>query len=381
LLATRITHQPLSGALCFIYEESESLKPGQSLDHLWRIIAVVVSLCFGQHGLSSLQFSTNSAANAPLESSLATNQVNNGSSGQTSSSGITSWGRSQVGWLRFRSQGNTAAQSPIGSWGGQANTRAVGAWDDYVTVNAGIPLAGQPGRLTATIVIEGTLGLSGGDAYAGGPLANQAGTYFYIQAKWDGANGVYGASNSFVGGSQLRYVSGGGTAVTAWNGNLIGPGTWQVTFPITFGQQGSIAVNSYTLADARAVVYGPGDGLRLSESVRDFKGGIRWAGITEIRTTNGTLVTNFTVSAMSGFDYVAGVNPAPPQIDQINRVSQNISLQWTDSLARAYTVETTFVLPSANWTPVPGMTWPITTNWATFPAPSSSNAFFRVRAH
>ena len=109
-------------------------------------------------------------------------------------------------------------------------------WEDTLTVAAGPELAGQPGQLTATIVIDGSLGLGGGDPYAGTGLQNGAGSYFYIEAKMNGVSGKYAGSSNFVGGTQLRYVSGGGTASSAYFGNLIGPGTWQVTFPITFGQ-------------------------------------------------------------------------------------------------------------------------------------------------
>lgn len=328
----------------------------------------------------NLSFTTNSAASAPLEKNLSTNRTSLGSSGQWATANATCWGRTEVGWLRFSAVGDAAAQSPIGSASEQGKGRSLASWFDYVTVNAGAGLAGQPGQLTAKIVIDGSITLGGGDQYAGTGLANQAGTYFSIEAKWNSVSGTYGGGSEFNGGSQLRYVLGGGMATTAWNGNLIGPGEWLVTFPITFGQLGSVYVTSQTIADARAVVYGPANGTLTGQSVGDFSRGIRWAGITEVRTTNGTFVTNFTVSASSGFDYVAGVSLAPPQINQTSLGTQGFTLQWTDSIPRSYTVETTPTLPAASWIPVPGMTWPINTNTATIAIQLGSNAFFRVRA-
>lgn len=293
----------------------------------------------------------------------------------------TAWGRAQTGWLRFQAQGDATAQSPIGSWSGQARAVSQAYWEEQVTVNAP-GLAGQPGLLTATIVINGALGLSGGDPYAGGPFANQSGAYFFIQAKWNGQDATFGESSAFSGGMQLRYVSGGGTATTAWNGNLIGPGVWQVTFPITFGQAGLLYVTTKTESDARAVVYGPGDGLRETQAIGDFSGGVRWAGITQVRMTNGTVVGNYTVTSPSGFDYGGGVaTAAPPSVTQIAPAGGGVQVQWTDEIPRFYTVETTPVLPATSWNPVPGMTWPITNRTATIGVDLGTNAFFRVRAH
>ena len=128
------------------------------------------------------------------------------------------------------------------------------------------------------------------------------------------------------------------------------------------------------------MVYSAADGLREGQSTSDFSNGVRWAGITEVSTTNGTVVADYTVSATSGFDYATGVAPAPPHFTQINLVPQGVALQWADSLSRPYTVETTEALPSTNWIPSPGLTWPITTNAITLPLQSGTNAFFRLRA-
>jgi hypothetical protein len=322
--------------------------------------------------------SMTSSANLPLEGICTTNASSLGSSGQSGSSSGTAWGRAEVGWLRLKALGSAVAQSPAGSWATDGPATAEAYWEDTLAVAAGPGLAGQPGELTATIVIDGSQGLSGGDPYAGTGLANGAGSYFFVQAKMNGVTGTYGGSNNFVGGTQLHYVSGGGTASSANSGNLIGPGTWRVTFPITFGQPGSLFISSKARADARAVVYSAADGLREGQCTSDFSNGVRWAGIAEVRATNGTVVTNYTVSATSGFDYAAGVSPGTPYFTRIDLVPQGVTLQWADSMVRPYTVETTGALPSTNWIPVPGLTWPITTNTITLPLQSGTNAFFRL---
>lgn len=323
---------------------------------------------------------TSSSTNAPVEDSHTNSAVSNGASGQRSDATGTSWARSEAGWLRFRSDGATSAQSPIGSWGGQGNATAEAYWEDSLTVNGGPAIQGQAGEMTATLVIDGSLGLGGGDPYAGTGLANGAGSYFFIQAKMNGTSGKYGANQDFVGGTQLHYVSGGGTAATAFNGNLIGPGVWQVTFPFVFGQQANLYVFSRATTDARAVVYSAAEGLRQGQSTCDFRGGVRWAGITQVRVTSGPVVSEYAITSASGFDYGAGVSASPFALTQFAVSPGGVSVAWTDSAMRSYTVEKSTALTAGSWVPVPGVVWPITANSIILPAQAEPSAFFRIRA-
>jgi hypothetical protein len=323
---------------------------------------------------------TSSATNAPVEDSYTKSVYGDRSSGRWADSTGTVWARSQTGWLRLSSDGTSAAQSNIGSWGGQGYAVSQAYWEDRLTVNGGPAVQGLAGEMTVTLVIDGSLALGGGDPYAGTAFANQAGAYFFIQTAMNGTNGKYGANQNFQGGIQLRYVSGGGTATTAYNGNLIGPGVWQVKFPFVFGQQALLYIFSRATADARAVVYGPADGLRNSQATCDFRSGVRWAGITEIRVTNGAVVPDYTVTATSNFDYAAGIAASPFTLTQFDVAPGGVTLSWTDSAMRSYTIERSLTLTPGSWEPVEGVTWPITANSIVLPAQSGPRAFFRVRA-
>ncbi len=249
-----------------------------------------------------------------------------------------------------------------------------------MTVNAGPSLHGQPGEMTATLVIDGSLGLAGGDSYAGGPLKNDAGSYFTIEARMNGVVGKYGSNLNFQGGSQLRYVTGGGTQVSAYTGNLIGPGTWQIKFSFVFGQPASLRINGKAISDARAVVYSAADGLKHVESTSDFRGGIRWAGISEVRQSNGSVVPTYTVTAGSNFNYAAGISAGVFGITGFSVSPAGILITWTDSAIRSYTVEKSTSMTAGSWSPVPGIVWPVTGNSILLPAQTEPRAFFRLRA-
>ncbi len=293
---------------------------------------------------------------------------------------VTASGHAEVGLLKLKATGQSVAQTSAGSWNAIEPTTAYAQWQDSLTVDAGQTWTGQSGQLIAKIVIDGSLALGDGDPYAGTGLANQAGSYFFISATWNGVKGTYGGTNTFEGGSALRFVSGGATATTAYQGNLIGPGEWQVTFPITFGQQGTLNFTAETIADARSVVYSSADGLRQGSSTGDFSSGVKWAGILVVRTANGTNVPQFSVSSTSGFNYLGGIPTEAPSFTQILDSPAGLILKWTDSVLRSYTVETRASLTTGNWAPAAGVVWPVTTNAVTLPAQTASSAFFRLKA-
>jgi hypothetical protein len=323
---------------------------------------------------------TSSLTNQSVQDSESRSDFTDGASGQRSDVSGASWARSEVGWLRLNAEGTASARSPIGSWSGQGKAESVAYWDDTITVNGGAALQGQAGEMTATLVIDGALGLGGGDPYAGGPLANSAGSFFFVQAKMNSVAGKYGANLNFEGGSKLQYVSGGGTAVSAYNGNLIGPGVWQVTFSFVFGQQASFYLSGKVISDARAVVYSAADGLKQVQSTSDFRGGIRWAGINQVRVANGGAVPAYTVTSSSNFDYAAGASASPFGITAFSVSPAGILLSWTDSAMRSYTVEKSTSLAAGSWTPVSGVSWPITGNSILLPPQAEPRAFFRLRA-
>lgn len=323
---------------------------------------------------------TNSPANLPVQDSESQSAFADGSSGQRADFSGESWARSEPGWLRLNTVGTASARSPVGSWSGQGKAESLAYWDDTITVNAGPALHGQAGEMTATLVIDGALGLGGGDVYAGGPYANQAGSYFFIQARLNSIAGKYGANLNFEGGSKLRYVTGGGTEITAYNGNQIGPGTWQVTFSFVFGQQANLFVSGKTISDARAVVYNAADGLKESESTADFRGGIRWAGITQVRAVSGGVVPSYTITSNSNFNYAAGVSASPFEITAFSVSPAGILISWTDSAMRSYTVEKSSSLAAGSWIPVPGVTWPVTGNSILLPSQTEPRMFFRLKA-
>lgn len=355
----------------------------------WIIVcSCLLAVTPSAHGITSVTLSaltrdggtTSSTTNLPVEDSFTQSATGLGASGQRSDVTGTAWARSEIGWLRLNTDGTAATQSPIGSWSGQGKAEARSYWEDRLTVNGGPSLQGQAGEMTATIVIDGSLGLEGGDPNAGTAFANGSVSYFFIQAVMNGVSAKYGANQNFTGGIQLRYVTGGGTAISAYNGNQIGPGTWQVRFPFVFGQQALLYINSQANSNAIAVVYSAADGLRQTASTCDFRGGVRWAGITEVRVANGPVVNEYTINATSGFDYGAGLSASPFGLTQFAVSPTGIAMAWTDSAMRSYTIEKSTTMSPGSWVPVSGVTWPITANSIALPAQSEPRAFFRVRA-
>jgi hypothetical protein len=309
-----------------------------------------------------------SAINEPVENSYTYSRFGDRQSGRWADEIGAAWGRSPAGWLRLKSDGSCTAQSNIGSWGGQGSATAETYWQDVLTVNGGPAVHGMAGEMTVTLVIDGSLALGGGDPYAGTPFANGSSAYFFIQTAMNGYNGKYGENQNFQGGIQMDYVEGGGTETKAYNGNFIGPGTWQVKFSFSFGQQSQLFILSKASVAANAVVYSAADGVRFSQASSDFRAGVRWAGITEIRVANGAVVPDCTITSTSGFYYLAGIQASPFALTQFDIAPGGVTLSWTDSAMRSYTVEMSTSLNPGIWSTVPDVTWPITANTIVLPA-------------
>jgi hypothetical protein len=332
---------------------------------------------YGQTPTNSLDCGTVlSAINAPVENSCATSDYYPFQD-RWSANATIAWGRSEVGRLKVQAVGTTSAASPSsGSWGGAADTTAETQWTDSLTVNAA-GLAGQLGEMTVHLALNGDITLSGGDPYAGTGLASGANSKFALQTQMTGS---LGASTNFNGGAELRYVSGGGTQVFAYNGVLLSPGTVTLKLPFHFGNSSQLLMRFQAIANGRVSVYGPADGVRTSVASSDFTNGVTWAGITEVRGPGGLLVTNFTVTSTSGFDYHLGAFPNELRITNVWVVPAGLALTWSDNQARSYTVETRPSLTAGTWATASGVSWPIATNTVTLPGPLTTNAFFRIKA-
>jgi hypothetical protein len=89
--------------------------------------------------------------------------------------------------------------------------------------------------------------------------------------------------------------------------------------------------------------------------------------------------TTFPFSGTFNCLMVLEIAPDAPVITRIQVVPQGLRLDWTDLGPQQYTVETTDSLSGGSWTPVSGVTWPITAHTVVVPLPAASPAFYRVK--
>jgi hypothetical protein len=66
----------------------------------------------------------------------------------------------------------------------------------------------------------------------------------------------------------------------------------------------------------------------------------------------------------------------------IHSLGDNLIFDWNNLLnpAYTYTLESAYSLPAAQWTPLPGATWPMQTNHWVIPKATDTPPFYRVRA-
>ena len=246
-------------------------------------------------------------------------------------------------------------------------------WTDNFTVNADPALLGKLGEMTVKLRISG-------DLMTGGTYPGENAYLRVFLRIYDS----YGADTRFQGGTMYKVDNDGIRQVFSVDGALIGPGLWQETFQFHFGRAAYLTAWVEVHADARSVAHYAIDGYSYGEAncyfgehTNDF--GLVWEGVSDVRLTNGSPVTGFTITSDSGFDYLLGAITNPPVITRIQVLRQALELECTDLGPRSYTVETSSTLSPGNWAPVQGVAWPIHTNTVILPLPPQSPAFFRIR--
>jgi hypothetical protein len=121
-------------------------------------------------------------------------------------------------------------------------------------------------------------------------------------------------------------------------------------------------------------------------------GGLTGSG-TRVRHARGRLlagrysislscrVEGTTFPFSGSFNSVVALELAPdvPAIVRTQILPQGMEFKWTDLGAKQYTVETSNSLLGDNWTPVSGMTWPVSNSVVVLPVPTTFPAFYRVK--
>jgi hypothetical protein len=213
-------------------------------------------------------------------------------SGSASASYTVEFGR-----IRLNAESAVTAPVPVdySSVNIDSGATANAGWTDQITFAA-------PGRAGTTGYYRPQLGVTGVfDGQAGGvddPFVSMATSAFVVSV---------GVSTPLPGRTQQRF---GGCQAIASSGNcdVYGDplGSWLLDpVPFVFGTLFTLDVTASASAGGRSV---EGGAFRASADLGDT---IEWLGIAEVTDANGAPITGYTLSAVSGFDYAAGVVPEP----------------------------------------------------------------------
>ena len=350
----------------------------------WAVLIPATGRCYTEVYLSSwelgllgkeskVQTFRSFPADSPMEAAWSTG-TNGGNSFGWMQAESRIFGRAEVGKLRLYAYELALAQANF-AFGvpSQAGGMSRTTWTDNFTVNSGSAPVGTLATMTVNLRI-------GGDLMVGGRYYGENSYYRIFVRVYDS----YGADTRFAGGMMYQNPVSGITEVLPMDGVMIAPGVWPVSFQVHLGRTTYITAWVEVNAVAKTEAWSPTDGLMYGEARSNFGDGsnhfgLVWEGVTDVRLTNGSPVTNFVSKSESGFDYVVGAIADPPVITRIQALNSGLALEWTDLGARSYTIETAESVVGGAWAPVAGVAWPIHVNTVVLPTPARSPAFFRVK--
>lgn len=204
---------------------------------------------------------------------------------------------SQGGAVRAYAGASAAVATLVGGiLNGQSSAGSTASLDDAFLIAAGGVAPGTFGTITYSIILSGTTG-------GGGSSNNGAwsGSTF-----WRGSvvlNGI-----SFV-REQSYFEDSGGQVVLSGTGSF---GVYTLTAAVTIGSNASVTLRAEAEASTAATTNGVGAGNASSVFTSNLGSTLRWGGISELRLSDGTVVTNFSaLSADTGFDYRYAAVPEP----------------------------------------------------------------------
>ncbi|MBL8488566.1 MAG: PEP-CTERM sorting domain-containing protein [Rhodocyclaceae bacterium] len=183
-----------------------------------------------------------------------------------------------------------------------ARSTATAAWFDYLTIRPDTPVANQTGHLTARMNVSGTA--SGG----AGPGADYA-----VGVRLRGS----GMARDFArcGGWSYCIVQsvnhGLGAAAPVDIDTM--PDVVLLDIPIVFSGGKATVLLDFGIdlyATAGATTFATGNPTSAA-SAADFMHTFAWGGITGVTLADGSALTGFTHSSVSGFDYLAVPVPEP----------------------------------------------------------------------
>jgi len=320
-------------------------------------------------GLSNANRALNATSNGypTLEFTCETNTTGTTWFGATHGE-TTAFGGAEVGRLRVSAV--SKSDSTLFENDGApcvSQCTAYSDWIDNFTISSSTQPLGQLGEMTVLVFISGGMTLQ--CSYPGSTV------YFRVSVHIQDS---YGANTNFAGGTETTIALNGTTQTLPMDGALIGPGLWPVRCNFHFGRPIAVTAWAEVTADARASATNVNQGTVSGYSSSDFSHSVIWAGITNVNVA-GVPVANFTNTSDSGYNYVLGTITNAPVITRIQSLPQGLALDWTDLGPRSYTIETSPTLSPENWSPAPGVAWPIHTNTALLPLPAQSPAFFRIK--
>jgi hypothetical protein len=320
-------------------------------------------------GLSTANQALNITSNGYpiLQFTLVTNTTGTTWFGTTHGE-TTAFGGAEVGRLRVSAV--SKSDSALFENDGAAcvsQARAYSYWNDNFTIGSSSQPLGQLGEMTVLVFISGDMTLQ-----CNYP---QSSVYFRVSVR---VNDSYNADTNFAGGTRTEIALNGAVQTLPMDGALVGQGLWPVRCQFHFGRPTYVTAWAEVFTDARASATNVSQGTVSGYSSSDFSHSVIWAGITNVNVA-GVPVANFTMTSDSGYNYLLGTITNAPVITRIQSLPQGLALDWTDLGPRSYTVETTPTLSPANWSPAPGIVWPIHTNTALLPLQAPAPAFFRIK--
>jgi len=266
------------------------------------------------------------ANGGPGQSSQASSYISNGGpvyssvapfpSVGTQSGQATANASAAEGMLRVFASAAAGAPGMVqNSVQSQATSRA--SWSDGLTITASPPLYGQAGFITANLFVSGSLGGNIGpngrrDQSSVDVTARIIGTgmppgdFSSLPPILSGACGGWAYCDRQYSGF-LGPTAGYGTV--SYDGI---PSLIEVLIPIFFGREGTLTYTLDAVVDPRAATFMEGLGTS-ADGLVDYSSTLLWGGITGVFDAFGNPIFDFTVTSVSGFDYLMRPNPGVPE--------------------------------------------------------------------
>lgn len=190
---------------------------------------------------------------------------------------------------------------------GRGQSYATARWDDSLTINAGSILNGSKGYVTAQINVSGSY-----SGLTGLPTAVDSAEHFeQVKILGTGIDATSTSSAYGCGGWSLcDYEDVATWGVNSSFHNI--PVVIALKIPVTFGYVTNLTyvLDLTDLAWTHSLIGGTGIS---AVAFADYAHTMAWGGITGVYDASGALLSSFTISSASGFNYLNAVAVPEPE--------------------------------------------------------------------